>query len=70
MSEDIQNTIDRLKKHKDVLFNVLVELRTAQKNYMKDRGNQELGKLVGKASAKADNVLQQVIKDDSSTRDL
>lgn len=67
--KSVHDTIDRLKKHKDDLFNSLTRLREAQKAYMADRGNNELGKAVGKAAAFADNVLVGVMEDDRTARD-
>lgn len=36
------------------------DLRTAQKAYMADRGNNELGKAVGEASTKLDEALSEI----------
>lgn len=42
----------------DGLIRAATKLRNAQRNYMADRGNPELGKLVGQFAAELDQALE------------
>ncbi len=42
----------------DELLKIAKELRTAQKNYMDDRGNDGLGKIVGEKAAQLDEAIE------------
>lgn len=49
-----------MSKRLDKILKASKELREAQKNYMKDRGNDELGKIVGEKAKELDKVIKEI----------
>lgn len=57
MSENVDLQVKALQEQLDKLTFAARTLRTAQKAYMSQRGNQELGKAVAVAARELDKVL-------------
>ena len=54
-----KENMDELERMFDELLEAAKELREAQKNYMADRGNDALGKIVGEKAEILDSVIKQ-----------
>ena len=54
------NDLEKALRDLYALYSAVVELREAQKAYMADRGNDQLGAVVGKAAANVDSALRLV----------
>lgn len=55
----LEDEIERLKRLKDKLLQAAKNLREAQKVYMQNRGNEELGAKVGVASQALDVAIEE-----------
>ena len=57
---NVAQQVRNLQDNYYLLANSLMALRRAQKAYMKDRGNQVLGKAVGQQAKECDVLLEQL----------